>query len=277
MNTEKVVKQQTVNGSFIKERFSFELTVNDNIICQRYFRINGFKSQSLSSEELVDTLRYCAHLIQEDLKDKTQMFNWYTAPQVFKNEEQMWSWFEKRPFDVDPYRYICLEESEQVYFWDGENIERYDKYYNRNEYIQTNTSEQQPCVLKLTLLDNDKPVCSTCWDGNVYPRFIRTNIDLSNSKNKFKQDGNFSPMECAMVTMLNETHEDLIPIIVKEFCVCCSSDKDEKYTHKVKYGENVYGLNLDNENYKRMMSFEKRLKKKTDKYFNTFPSWLLED
>jgi hypothetical protein len=26
-----------------------------------------------------------------------------------------------------------------------------------------------------------------------------------------------------------------------------------------------------------MMSFEKRLKKKTDKYFNTFPSWLLED
>ena len=50
METEKNVKKQTSN--FIKERFSFELTVNDNIICQRYFRIHGFKQQSLYSEEL---------------------------------------------------------------------------------------------------------------------------------------------------------------------------------------------------------------------------------
>lgn len=276
MDTEKNVTKQS-NGNFVKERFSFELTVNDNIICQRYFRINGFKNQSLYSQELINTLNYCADIIKSDLKHKTQLFNWYTAPQIFKDEERMWDWFKNRPFDVEPYRYICLEDSEQVYFWDGENIEEYNKYYNRSEYITNKNTEQTPCVLKLTFLDNDRPVCSTCWDGNIYPRFIRTNIDLSNSKNKFKQEGVFSPMECAMVTILNEKHEDLIPIIVKEFCVCCSMDVDVKYTHKLEYGDKVYSLNLDNENYKRMMSSEKKFKKKTDKYFATFPSWVLQD
>ena len=265
METEKNVKKQTSN--FIKERFSFELTVNDNIICQRYFRIHGFKQQSLYSEELCETLKYCAELIKKDLKDKTQMFNWYTAPQVFKNTDEMWKWFEDRPFEIEPLRYIILEESEEVYLWDGEKIEIYEKYFNRNDYVQNKNTPQNPCVLKLTFLDNDKPVCSTSWDGNIYPRFIRTNIDLSNSKNKYKQEGMFSPMECAMVNMLNAEHEDLIPIIVKEFCICCSGDENTLYTTRVEYGDKEYSLSIYEEYYDKVNELRKKLRKKTDKYF----------
>lgn len=266
METDKKVSKQ-VNKNFVKERFSFELTINDNIICQRYFRINGFKSQSLYSEELLDTLNYCANIIRADLKDKTQMFNWYTAPQIFKSEKQMWLWFDTRPFDIEEYRYICLEDSEQVYFWDGENIEPYSGYFNRTDYLPNNEAAVSPCILKLTFFDNDKPVCSTSWDGNIYPRFIRTNIDLSNSKNKYKEGNVFSPMEFAMVGMLNETHKDLIPIIVKEFCVCCSSNS--KYTTSLEYGKKTYSLNTENLFDKKMSVLEKILKKKTDKYFNS--------
>ena len=42
--TEKTI--QEVNSEQMKERFQFKLTINDNIVCQRYFRINGFKSES---------------------------------------------------------------------------------------------------------------------------------------------------------------------------------------------------------------------------------------
>lgn len=278
MNTEKTVTKQLNNG-FIKERFSFELTVNDNIICQRYFRINGFKSHSLHSEELLNTLNYCADIIKDDLKNKSRMFYWYTAPAIFKNEESMWEWYHNRPYKIDDFRYICLEDSDQVYFWDGTNIEPYNKFYNKSDYMCTanNETEQSPCLLKLSFLDNDKVVCSTSWDGNIYPRFIRTNIDLSNSKNKYKQDGVFCPMEYAMVGILNETHEDLIPIIVKEFCVCCSMDGDDSYTDAIEYGDKIYSLNIDNENYRNVVNLEKKLKKKTNKYFSTFPSWMIED
>lgn len=263
--------QKQTSGNFIKERFSFELRVNDNIICQRYFRINGFKSHSLYSEELLDTLNYCAKLIQDDLKDKTQMFNWYTAPQVFKDEEEMYTKLKSGTFYIEPFRFICFEESDNVYFWDGEKPEKYEKYFNRNDYIVPKDAEQTPCILKLAFLDEDKEVCSTSWDGNVYPRFIRVNIDLSNSKNKYKQDGQFSPMECAMVTMLNEAHTDLIPVIIREFCVCCSADGDTKYTNKLKYGKKTYPLNMEAQWDKYVASLEKDMKKETDKYLKTIP------
>ena len=36
------IKKSAAESKDYKERFEFELTVGNNIICQRYFRINNF-------------------------------------------------------------------------------------------------------------------------------------------------------------------------------------------------------------------------------------------
>lgn len=257
------------NGQFVKERFSFELRVNGNIICQRYFRINGFVEESLHSTELVSALRYCASLIQKDLKDKTHLYYLYTAPKVFKNEEAMNAWLANGHDGVEPFNYIVFEESEKVYFYDGETVTPYEKYFNRNEFVASSTAEQLPCELELSFLDNDRKVCSTIWDGNVYPRFIRTNIDLSNSKNRYKQEGQFAPMEAAMITLLNTNRKDLIPIIVKEFCIACSYNNDYKYRNKLKYGNRIYYLNPEEEWDKYVKRIQKAVQGKTNSYFKS--------
>lgn len=275
---EKTVKQ---DGQFEKYPYSFELRINDNIVCQRYFKINGFKETSLVSEELTETLKYCAKLIKEDLRSKSNLYYEYTAPQIFKDEAQMreWEWWNKRrnvslsdiaeelanagddtlkqslirliengnaheadktlrkyTFTIEPCSYVILENEEKTFFWNGNEMEVYNKYFDRNEYLPSTlqTNQETPCVLKLAFLVNDNEICSTVWDGNIYPRFIRTNIDLSNSKNKYKTGDKFSPFEAAMVDIMNEQHSDLIPVIVKEFCLTCSDD--DGFTTILTYG-----------------------------------------
>ena len=267
--TEKVEKK--VNNNTVKERFSFELRINDNIVCQRYFRIIGFKNHSLYSEELVDTVKYCARLIQDDLKSKSMAYYWYTAPQVFEKQEQLNTWLDKRQFKIEPFTYVGVEETGDIYFWDGETMNPFDQYFNKSDYMRPALTEDKietaPCVLKFAFLDNDREVCSTIWDGNVYPRFIRNNIDLSNSKNKYKNDSLYMPLESAMVQILNHYHKDLIPVIVKEFCICCAKDSDDQYTDTVKYGDKVYPLSVNAQWNKYVAKAEKSCRKKTENYF----------
>ena len=73
----------------VKERFEFVLSINGNIICQRYFGINNFQERSLGSVNLSEAVRACMALIDRDLKEKTDIYNYYTAPQVFKDKEEM--------------------------------------------------------------------------------------------------------------------------------------------------------------------------------------------
>ena len=257
---------QTENQQVKKERFEFVFTVNGNIICQRYFRINGFKNKSLGSEELTDSFNHCVRLIQDDLTKKSKIFLWYTAPQVFDNKEQMldskWKFVANRP------TYIVLRDSDDTYIWNGKDIELYDGYFNKSEYVGGITNDV-PCVLKLAFLDNGREVISRCWDGNVYPRFVRTNIDLSNSKNKYESGPNFAPFESALIKIMIEGQSDLIPQIVKELCVCCSYEDDRDYTTSVTYGDREYNLNVKGDWYKYVSMMEQKLRKKTEKYNRT--------
>jgi hypothetical protein len=72
-----------------KERFEFKLTVGENIICQRYFKINNFNPLSLSSFELTNVMRYLADMVDSDLKDKSQVYLDIMAPMIFHTEEEM--------------------------------------------------------------------------------------------------------------------------------------------------------------------------------------------
>lgn len=249
-----------------KERFEFVLTINDNIICQRYFHINGFKPKSLYSQELKEVFNYCVSLIKRDLRNKSYVFLKMTAPQIFDSKEQMEEWIKCPKWAIDVPSFIALRDSDDVYVWDGEKVELYDRFFNRSEYLVSDEEKNVKNELKLTFLDNGKEIISQVWDGNVYPRFVRNNIDLSNQKNRY--DGN-STYESLLIKAMIEGQKDLIPQIAKELCVCCSCDESYGYITRVNYGEKTYGLSSNSDWTKYINSLESFYRKKTESYRKT--------
>lgn len=261
--TEKTV--QAENQLTKKERFEFVFTINGNIICQRYFRINGFKQKSLNSFELTESINFCADLIKKDLKEKSNIFIWYTSPKVFDNKDEMDNWVECGVHNLEVPSYIILRDSDDTYVWNGESAEKYEGYFNKSDYLG-NAETDTPCILKLAFLDNGKEVISTAWNGNIYPRFVRTNIDLSNSKNKYEGGNIFAPFESSLIKLMTKGQHDLIPQIVKEICLCCSHEDDKDYTNIVKYGEKTYNFNTYGSWLHYVNTLEPKLKKKTESY-----------
>lgn len=218
-----------------KERFEIILTINDNIICQRYFKINGLKNNPFKSRKFRNAIEYCANLIQNDLKLKSNLYNCYTAPQIFNNVEEFQNWIPSHYLRVPEY--VLFRDTKLVYVWDGEKLKLYDKRFNVSDYIATD-EEIVPNDIKFSFLDDGNVIYSKIWDGNAYPRFIRNNIDLSNSKNRY--DSNVKPYESYLIKLLTKDREDLIPMIINEICDVCSSEP------KVKVENNTNNTNNTN-------------------------------
>lgn len=249
-----------------KERFEFVLTINGNIVCQRYFSINNFKRDSYSSIELVESLDKCVNLIDRELKSKTHLYEKMTAPMVFKNEEEAKNWLAVHPYSLEVPSYVVMSENENNYVWNGEALEPYQKNFNKSDYIVSSEPEY-PCVLKFAFIDNGRTVASKVWDGNVYPRFVRTNIDLSSTKNKYRAEGIYAPVEQALIEIFNKEHKDIIYDIVHELCTCCSKESSSEYTTKVDYGKKTYDLDVRSAYYKTIRNLEKKYSQKTSEYF----------
>ncbi len=233
---------------FKKERFEFSLTINGFYVCQRFFKINGFNEHSLSSVEIVEAVDKCVELIDRDLKSKTSMYLEWAAPVFFPSHDALDTWIEKTQyamengtysgtFSISPFSFVAVRNAESeygydYYVWDGENMDPYDGNLNAGEFEKPSTDK---CVLKFSFLDNGREVCSKVWDGSVYPKFIRSNIDLSNSKNRYDRpkNGQILIFESSMIREINKCHEDIIPSIVKELCHTCSRRK--KYTRLSSY------------------------------------------
>lgn len=259
-------KANIENSQAKKERFEFILSINGYIVCQRYFRINNFKEYSLGSTQLTDAIEHCVSLINDDLKAKTAIYLGYTAPQVFKNKDEM-KWYEENvPFKIEVPTIVVLEDSDDTFIWNGKEMEKYDKPFNKADYTVSSINTT-PTVLKFAFYDNGREIRSISWDGNVYPKFVRSNIDISNSKNKFSAEGVFAPMEEFIVKQYNKSMKDLIPIIVKEICVACSEETN--YNHFVTYGEKEYDIDIVGQQRAYFKKYESDYRKKTIAYFNS--------
>ena len=91
------------------------------------------------------------------------------------------------------------------------------------------------------------------WDGNVYPRFVRNNIDLSNSKNRYDDD---KPYEAFLLKTLISDRSDLVSPIINEICDVCSMNSRE-YTSAMEYGNVTYHSNYRNIPLKQMKKYLK--------------------
>lgn len=268
------------NAALKKERFEFVFSINGNIVCQRYFRIFGFREASFNSMELVDTIKNIAGIINDDLEAKTQTYLDLTAPQIFEDESEMNEWLENHGHELRTPTFIALRKSDATFIWNGEKVKSYDKPFNKQEYI--GGAEEIPSYFTFTLYDNGwdldkhKEVITYRWDASVYPRFVRFNVDLSNSKNPFMDEEKnvFMPFEGALIDAMNKGHRDLVPQIVHEFYECCARDKEEdtNYTNVVDYGNpkgyaRKYSLNLYKRNLQYENSYQDYFQKKTKEYF----------
>ena len=83
---EKEIKkeQKVFENSSYREKFQFILQINENIICQRFFKINGFTYESLESEEFKNVMDEVVGMIQNDLISKSRIYEWYTVPTPIK-------------------------------------------------------------------------------------------------------------------------------------------------------------------------------------------------
>lgn len=243
--TQNVPATKTV----MKERFEFILTINDNIVCQRYFKIPYLISRSLYSRELLETFDYCVSMIQRELISKSNMYNWYAAPQVFKNMDEFKEWTAKYPIKMEVPCYVIIKEESAVYTWNGEELALYTRKFTIPDFIGEAKDENE-CTLKFTVIDNgvgENPktrlLYSRMWDGTVYPRFIRNNIDLSNQKNRYAGDEeNF--YNFLLMNTINYSRNDLVFKLINEIVSVCS-DKNIHYTTSEKYGKKKYLYDIE--------------------------------
>lgn len=189
VSTEKELKK--IDNSSYKERFQFQLAVNNNIICQRYFKINKFNERSVSSKELMDCIDDVVCLIKKELYEKSKSFLWLTASRTkltgFVNE--------------DGYAEMPVEYVVPV-----------------NKALEDERIEEWECVFKFKFLVDERVVVEQIWDGSSYPKFIRNSVDLTNGKSAYP-----------IIQEINNGREDIVVDIIKQICETCSQNRFQNF------------------------------------------------
>ena len=239
-NSEKEVK--VVDNTQWKERHQFVLSANGNIICQRYFKVNGFNPNSLHSVELYCTVRDVVDLIKNDLVSKSRVYTGITMANrskltgYYSGEEPLS--FEDAILAYSPY------VDGKVTLSNGTVL---NKSFVEDEIVEEE-KDNTPFIFKFSYLFDDKVVYEEIWDGSVYPKYVRNSVDLSNSSASYKYA---DPMRMTfsqqMTKNLTEGRVDLIYTIIKMFCNTLSNDVDEEgnslekeYTPDMEYGDKKY-------------------------------------
>lgn len=239
-----------------KERFEFELTINGNIICQRYFKINNFKERSFYSTEFIDAVTECVDLIKGNLVEKSKIYMEHMAPRIFNSEEQLRNYLynadgslnQRHADGIGFGRHIIVKGTPgHEYVWANKLVdEGLRKPEDYNEFVDEENLEQ-PVVFKFEVIDNGyrlnnrRVVAATIWDGSQYPKFVRNGVDLSNGRGKYN-DYDLSRMshEMSLYYWCNVGQPDLVPIIIRTICEACSYPDKNDYTTSLEYGDVVY-------------------------------------
>ena len=225
--------QKTFAPRSYKERFEFELTVGENIICQRYFRINNFNEESLKSYELIEALRRCVRTIDNDLKLKTQTYLELYAPMVFNSEDEMYA-FMSNPYNS---RRVSLGEGIVVrgnkttdyVLVDECKVEPLGYKFDDGELTEQ-SPELNKVTYKFAFKVDGREVAAMVWDG-YYPKFVRDKIDLSNKRGKFDGDDTSRlSFEQYLLYKMVQDKSDLIYGLIMHICTACSYPENEEYT-----------------------------------------------
>lgn len=285
---EKEEKKHIETSSY-KERFQFILQINNDFICQRYFKINGVSFTSLESEDLKLVLDDCVRMIQDDLVYKSRVYEWFTLP----SQEKL-TGFLKEPNDYteEERRWILSNTTnDKLECENGDIIEKsyvdfpinnvYDPFLKREtkgaliDYIDNNRPEEGEYVFKFTFMFDDKVIYERIWDANVLHKNVRNGVDITNNKAIYRD---IDVTKVNYLTIINresvKDREDLVYHIIKKICNVMSASYEadgNDYTKSIKYGDKVYNYSTYNKKY--VSDWRKATEQKTKDYFNSlYPS-----
>lgn len=210
-------EKKNTNISY-KERFQFVLSVNDNIICQRYFKINGFNKESICSLDLKDTLDEAVDMIKDDLKDKSIAYTYYTTPATR---------VKLTGFNGSGNSVTYLEVEPSM----GED--------DSNDPML----EPYEVTFKFDFMVDDRVVYSRIWDGSQYPKYVRNGVDITNSDAAYRdKDPEELGFNLMMIRRMTLGKEDLVYKIIQSICDVCSYDysNEHMYQQTMEYGNKTY-------------------------------------
>ena len=236
MNQEEIKKEIKVDNSAFRDRFRFLFSANDNIVCERFFKINYFNTASIYSEELRNTIEGIVENIQNDMKSKSRIYTWYTTTSPVKitgfkpngmglqNKDSVYVTYPDKP-ETDE----MPKEQPDTTILDPYAI-TFKFEFQMAQKIETNPEDGKP------IFSDYKSIYTAIWDGTVYPKDIRNSVDLSNSINSYK-DSDISAMN--FIRTLNyrmvNGKQDLIYDTIKRICDATSGE-GKTYTNSVFYG-----------------------------------------
>lgn len=232
--TEKTIKK--VDNSSYRERFQFQLQVNDNIICQRYFKIPHYNSDSLVSEELYDTLRGAVEDIKADLVSKSRVYLANTMETTtkltgFASKAKALKEAREKGESDDVIRHIILRHEE-----DETYVSHPSKEWDETEFVK-----QGEVTFKFVYMVDDRVVYEQVWDGSQYPKYVRNSVDITNAKSQYP-----------MVQLMNSGKTDLAVSTINKICEVCSngdSETERQYTKSTRYGDKKYAYTAYNREY----------------------------
>ena len=284
--TKKEVKQ--FDNAQYKDRFQFILEVNangiNNIVCQRYFRINGFSYEALESVEMIETMNEVVNMIQRDLTSKSRVYEWHNYPSSIKltgfvNNDDL-----EKYTPEERMRILCGNKDTDIVCSNGDVISKTYLHYPQemvDKYLNSENSEDEYFLFTFKFLVDDKVVYERQWDGNVYHKMVKNSVDLSNSDAIYRDaDPLVLNPYLLMIKSMNSDKVDLIYHIIKKICFALSTHSDEKpeYTKKVTYscGYENYTNGGDDKTYycsnynkKYVNDWRSAVEEKTKEYFKS--------
>lgn len=231
---EKRLKKESkfIDNIAYKNKFQFLLWVNENVILQRYFKINGFIDDSIYSKEFIDCMNGIVKNIQEDLESKSRVFMWYTN----KNGCNKMNGFVKDYETLSETDIKLLTDDEiegKILLSDGKVVNKNYVCYDGNtvnDYGESERPAEGMFVFKFSFLIDDKMVFEKIWDANVYPRFVRNGVDLTNNMVSYDnyEPNTFSDyisyhMQLGKSNLINES--------IRKICDTLSNTFSENYEY----------------------------------------------
>ena len=199
------VNEKKLDNFLYKERFQFEVRVNDYIICQRYFKINNFNPAKLNSKEfamIMDGYRGAGQEKYEYFGEKNGIVQLIQRDLESKSRKYLWSMQDTKTkltgFAKDNDGNPLLEPT---------YVETPPKEWDENEFIKP-----WETTFMFRFLIDENPVYVRIWDGSQYPKFIRNSVDLTNSKTNYP-----------LAYYINGGRQDLVVEIIKRICEATST------------------------------------------------------
>lgn len=103
-----------------QERFEFEVTMNDILICRRYFKVYNFIEGSMETVDFKETVDAIVKMIDDDMKSKSRVYTWFMYNPEDDKPESEFNQPLLEPWECT-FKFTIYDRKREVFskIWDG--------------------------------------------------------------------------------------------------------------------------------------------------------------